>query len=207
MGDVYQNIDFERMLSDLGQALERNKSGGNPQPAASPAKPPLSNQDLGLNRIDAQRTQQGMAPLGAIGAPGGADPRTMSMLDPYVPDANPQDAQTGAALAAAGAAPTAMSAPPTIYPTPGAQPPTMSPQDQQTLAMMSDPAFQQNAVAFGGGNAPAAPALPPPPGLPGQLAAAGAAPTAMSAPPTPYPNIDPNAAGGLAGYAAMNPRR
>jgi hypothetical protein len=188
MGDVYQNIDFERMLSDLGQALERNKSGGNPQPAASPAKPPLSNQDLGLNRIDAQRTQQGMAPLGAIGAPGGADPRTMSMLDPYVPDAG----------GGPPAAPTAAAPPGVEYPklsgggpiapignaaqvlSGDAQPPPMSPRDQQTLAMMSDPSFQQNAVAFGGGNAPAAPALP---------------------------NIDPNAAGGLAGYAAMNPRR
>ena len=175
MGDIYQGIDFERMLSDLGQALERNKQDPEPKPAEGPApapwlqdymnKPQPASPDA-LNRIDVQRTQQGMAPLGAVGAPGGADPRTMGMLDPYTPD------------------------------TPGAAP--MSPQDQQTSAQLD--ALEPGAVAFGGGQAP--PPSPSPIGR--QLATASAMPTAMSAPPTQYPSIDPNEHGGLAGFAALN---
>ena len=196
MGDIYQGIDFERMLSDLGQALERNKQDPEPKTAEAAAPTGGPSPDA-LNRIDQRRTQQGMAPLGAVGAPGGADPRTMGMLDPYTPDTpgaapmSPQDQQTSAQLDAA--APGAIA-----FGGGHAAPPPMSPQDQQTLAQLS--ALEPGAVAFGGGQAP-----PPPPSPIGrQLATASAMPTAMSAPPTQYPSIDPNEHGGLAGFAALN---
>jgi len=203
MGDAsYKNIDFERMLSDLGQALERNKARAEPgtMPAQMSAPATTAPSDDALNRIDQRRAQLGMKPLGAIGAPGGADPRTMGMLDPQAPAVSPQDAQTSAQLDQV------QTAAPNGVPF-GSSPSPMSPADLQTLA-------QLNAIRTTGpggvpfGSSPGMvphPAHAPPPAIAAQLAGVAQQPTAASAPPTVYPNInpqDPNA--GLAAYAMQN---
>ena len=160
MGDVYQNIDFERMLADLGQALERNKAPQGEQPASAAQVPPA----------------EYPKPV----EPGG------------VPTARFPDVQPGQVAGAQQMPPmTVQGAPP--------PPAAYSPQDQQTLAQLN--ALTPGALQFGAGIAPHP--APPPPAVAAQLAGAAAQPTAMSAPPTQYPNIDPNAAGGLAAYAAM----
>lgn len=154
MGDVYQNIDFERMLSDLGQALERNKAPQGEQPASAAQVPPA----------------EYPKPV----EPGG------------VPTARFPDVQPGMSPMAQQVPP-----PPAAY----------SPQDLQTLAQLN--ALTPGAMQFGGGVAPH-PAHAPPPAIAAQLAGVAQQPTAASAPPTSYPvPDDPNAAGGLAAYAAM----
>lgn len=206
MGDAsYKNIDFERMLSDLGQALERNKA------AAAPGTMPATTgggvgqpSDDALNRIDQRRVQMGMKPLGAVGAPGGADSRTMGMLDPQAAPMSPQDAQTNAQLdqvqtTGLGGVPFGSS--------PGPAAP-LSPADQATLAQLN--AIQTTGpggVPFGSspGGPMLHPAHAPPPAVAAQLAGVAQQPTAASAPPTVYPNLnpqDPNA--GLAAYAMQN---
>jgi hypothetical protein len=208
MGDAsYKNIDFERMLSDLGQALERNKA------AAAPGTMPATTgggvgqpSDDALNRIDQRRVQMGLKPLGAIGAPGGADPRTMGMLDPQAAPMSPQDAQTSAQLdqvqtTGPGGVPFGSS------PAPGAAAPPMSPADQATLAQLNQiQTTGAGGVPFGSLPGPMPhPAHAPPPAVAAQLAGIAQQPTAASAPPTVYPNInpqDPNA--GLAAYSALN---
>jgi hypothetical protein len=194
MGDVYKDIDFERMLSDLGQALERNTAAPGTQPAqqppaaAAPAAPgvptaafPDVKAPYGMqpgvhhNVMTGQDMPFGMSPNTHHNVMTGQD--DMSMAPPAAPP------PAGGMQVAGGA--------PSPY----------SPQDLETLAALQN--ASSGAVAFGGGHAPPAPAMPPPSPLAAQLAGASAAPNAMSAPPTQYPNIDPNAAGGLAGYAAL----
>lgn len=185
MGDVYKGIDFERMLSDLGQALERNKPDAQPRPAEQPAATAAT---PGIPTARFPDVPQGVPPVGAQSVPA----MTVGGGGPLAP-ISPQDAQTSAQLDAA--APGAIA-----FGGGHAPPPPMSPQDMQTMAMLN--AATPDAVAFGGGYAPH-PAHAPPPAIAAQLAGAAAAPTAMSLPPTQYPNIDPNDAGGLAGYAAL----
>lgn len=174
MGDVYQNIDFERMLSDLGQALERNKAGSPDTPAPVYPKPE--------------------APAG-------------------VPTARFDDVPQGAAAAPAPApAPGAQQmAPMTVH---GGASPPMSPQDMQTMAELQQLAPQAYGMGYGTAGAGSAPmphpAHAPPPAVAQQLAGINPNPAA-GGPPAVYPQLtpppdfngDPNAAGGLAAYAAM----
>lgn len=161
MGDVYQNVDFERMLADLGQALERNKGGSPDTPAPVYPKP--------------------AAPAG-------------------IPTARFDDVPPAPAPGAQQMAPMTV--------TGGAAPP-MSPQDMQTMAELQQLAPQAYGMGYG---APMPhPAHAPPPMVAQQLAginvnpAAGGPPAVypQPAPPPDFANVDPNAAGGLAGYAAL----
>lgn len=165
MGDVYQNIDFERMLSDLGQALERNKTPPGEQPASAAQVPPA----------------EYPKPVEPGGVPTARFPDVQPGMSPMAQQTPPMTVQ--------GSPP-----PPAAY----------SPQDLQTLAQLN--ALTPGAMQFGAGIAPH-PAHAPPPAIAAQLAGVAAQPTAASAPPTPYPQPtlpdDPNAAGGLAAYAAM----
>jgi hypothetical protein len=198
----YKNIDFERMLSDLGQALERNKARTDPgsMPATASAPAASAPSDDALNRIDQRRAAMGMKPLGAIGAPGGANQRTMGAIPGAPGNMSPADAQTSAQLDAtqttgAGGVP---------Y---GHAPSAMSPQDMQTLAALNRiQTTGPGGVPFGSlPPGEAAPVAPPPPAIAAQLAGASAQPNAMSAPPTPYPTpVPPPDASGLAAYAQLN---
>jgi hypothetical protein len=168
MGDVYKDIDFERMLSDLGQALERNTAAPGTQPAqqppaaAAPAAPgvptaafPDVKAPYGMqpgvhhNVMTGQDMPFGMSPNTHHNVMTGQD--DMSMAPPAAPP------PAGGMQVAGGA--------PSPY----------SPQDLETLAALQN--ASSGAVAFGGGHAPPAPAMPPPSPLAAQLAGASAAPT------------------------------
>ena len=171
MGDAsYKNIDFERMLSDLGAALERNKAEPGTLPAPKAYAQPQTAADVPPS------------PYPTPVQPGGVPTARF-------PDVSP------------GASPMAQQAPPMTVTGAAPPPPAYSPQDQQTLAELN--AATPGAMQFGAGIAPH-PAHAPPPAVAAQLAGIAQQPTAASAPPTVYPNIDPQAAGGLAGYSAMN---
>jgi len=174
MGDVYQNIDFERMLADLGQALERNKGGSPDTPAPVYPKP--------------------AAPVG-------------------IPTARFDDVPPGAAAALPAPSPGAQQMAPMAITgaSPGAAPP-MSPQDMQTMAELQQLAPQAYGMGYGAAPPPMPhPAHAPPPMIAQQLAGINPNPAAggpagvypQPAPPPDFANLDPNAAGGLAGYAAL----
>ncbi len=183
MGDAsYKNIDFERMLSDLGQALERNKARAEPgtMPAQVAAPSPTAPAVPTARFAD--------VPAQTITGTGKTTPLS------------PQDQQTSSQLDQV------QTAAPNGVPF-GSSPSRMSPADLQTLAEL-------NAIRTTGpggvpfGSSPGIvphPAHAPPPAIAAQLAGIAQQPTAASAPPTVYPNLnpqDPNA--GLAAYAMQN---
>lgn len=152
MGDAsYKNIDFERMLSDLGAALERNKAQANPGSMPSnmldrtaPAAPAvMSPRDAQTSReLDAvQTTAPNGVPFGSSPAPqkpaySPQDLQTLAELNsiqttgpngiPYgtmAPSpAHAPPPAIAAQLAGIANQPTAASAPPTVYPVPTAPP-------------------------------------------------------------------------------------
>ncbi len=188
MGDVYKGIDFERMLSDLGAALERNKAEPGQLPVTQYPKPQPQNVDgIPTARFADVPAEVLNAPQPSMGVTGGAVP-------PMTPDQQNTSAQLDAVQTqGAGGVPFGHS-----------PAPQMSLQDQQTLAELN--AVTPGAVAFGGGYAPH-PSHVPPPAVAAQLAGVANQPTAMSAPPTLYPSINPEQDGGLAAYSAMQARR
>lgn len=202
MGDVYKDIDFERMLSDLGAALERNKQPPGSLPAEQPTVYPQTLQQPRPDGIPTARFPD--VPAGGPPPQGDWRSRQLDDFGPAPGPMSPQDAQTLAELnqlsgdvpnpnfqaAAQGAN---MNGYDGVRPVPGGY------------------AYAKDVPWGGDAETRAAEGLyptlrpPAPQGSPmaQQLQQAAAQPTAMSAPPPQYPNIDPQADGGLAGYAAL----